>query len=230
MFIITQNSKGVAKAYQATETEARLFLNEPERFAQDLSGWVISDYFGLIDQMSKTQMVSVYNSLSGESLVKFSDKDSGATRTFPVIERNSIDFSELKQLGGTDEAAEVAPKRRGRTDRGIINIDPLLDEFGNPSQLVPCRAGTKQQHLVDALAVGATMTELLAATSSEKGGKSWSESSVKSALYEDINSGKGYGVRTEIVTEGDPSTYKYHLTFHEGITEPLPETPKPSYS
>lgn len=240
MYVVTQNSKGVAVVYEATEDEARLFNEAPEQFPDDLSGWVIGDALDLESEMSKTQMVAIYNSLAGESLVKFQNKSTGASRTMPLIERNAKPFDELlkgkviipgvkdpvPEAGPAPEESQFKttgetgkPKRRGRTDRGIHNIKPL-------DRLVACRAGTKQQALIDALAKGATMAELLDATSAKNGGRDWSEGSVKSGFYEDVNSKKGYGVRTEVVEEGKPETYRYHLVLPEGVDAPLAPTAK----
>lgn len=220
MYIVTQNSKGVAAVYTASEDEARLFENEPERFPDDLSGWVIESQSDISFKMSKGQMVSVYNQLAGESLVKFQNKDAGASRTFPLVERNAKPFDELTTVEAEVETVTDKPKtaRRGRTDKGVHNIPPK-------DRAVACRAGTKQQLLIDKLAAGATMQELIDAMASIPDLKPWTEGSVKSGFYEDVNTKKGYGVRTEIVVEGDPSTYKYFLVYPEGVDAPLPSNP-----
>jgi hypothetical protein len=64
------------------------------------------------------------------------------------------------------------------------------------SELRACRAGSKQAILIDHLAKGVTLAELVAAL------EPWTESSVKSALYWDVAKIKGYGVRTEISDDG----------------------------
>ena len=70
-----------------------------------------------------------------------------------------------------------------------------------------------QAILIDHLAKGATLAELVAAL------KPWTESSVKSALYWDVAKVKGYGVRTEVSDDG---TQRYHLVLPEGVEAPLP--------
>jgi hypothetical protein len=80
------------------------------------------------------------------------------------------------------------------------------------SQLKACRAGSKQAMLIDHLARGATLSELVAAL------KPWTEGSVKSALYWDVAKVKGYGVRTETFDDG---TQRYHLILPEGMKAPL---------
>lgn len=210
MHIVTLNTKGEAGSFLADEAQAKLFENEPDRFPDDLSGWVIGNESDLTSQLSKNQMVAVYNSLTGGTLKKFSNKDAGAVRTMPEIERKARPFEELTSAPTTE-----APKtRRGRSDRGDHNI-PAKE------RAVACRPGTKQQLLIEALAKGSTMAELLEAMSSKNGGKSWKEASITSGFHEDVNTKKGYGVRTEIVTEGDPSSYIYHLVYPEGVTEVL---------
>ena len=69
-----------------------------------------------------------------------------------------------------------------------------------------------QAILIDHLAKGATLAELVAAL------KPWSESSVKSALYWDVAKVKGYGVRTETADDG---TQRYNLVLPKGVEAPL---------
>ena len=80
-------------------------------------------------------------------------------------------------------------------------------------RLVPCREGTKQARLVDLLArpEGATPEELLEAC------KPWDWETVKSALYWDINTVKGYGVRS--------GGARLFLVLPEGVPAPLPHKP-----
>ena len=73
-----------------------------------------------------------------------------------------------------------------RSESGGVNL-PAKDG----SQLRACRAGSKQAILIDHLARGATLAELVAAL------KPCSESSVKSALCWDVAKVKSYGVRAE---------------------------------
>jgi hypothetical protein len=81
------------------------------------------------------------------------------------------------------------------------------------SQLRACRAGSKQAILIDHLAKGASLAELVAALS-----PGWTESSIKSALYWDVAKVKGYGVRTETSDDG---TQRYHLVLPKGVEAPL---------
>ena len=80
------------------------------------------------------------------------------------------------------------------------------------SQLRACRAGSKQAILIDHLARGATLAELVAALAP------WTESSVKSALYWDVAKVKGYGVRTETSDDG---TQRYRLVLPKDVEAPL---------
>ena len=179
---------------------------------------LIQDWGDLIEELSKAKMVSLYNGLADKPLVKFQSKENGASRLFPLIERQASSFVGLMPPAADEKKpapkATTSKKRSSRSDRGIITIDP--QEKANP-----CRSGTKQQQLIVALVGGATVKQLMYATSSKFGGKSWTETSVKSGLYHDVYI-KGYGVRTEAVVEGDPSSYIYHLVFPEGQTEVLP--------
>ena len=210
MYLITQNTKGLAVAYLATAEQIKHFHNEPEEFPRDIVAWTVDSENDLNLELSGPEMVGIYNSLAGESLVKFPSKSIGAERTMPLVEKHAIPFEKL--MGKTTDAPKK--RRRGRADRGIVDIEPK-------ERAVPCRPGTKQQTLISALSKGATIKQLVAALSSQHSGKDWKESSVKSGFYHDVNTLKGYGVRTEVVKEGDPSTYIYHLVYPKGITNVL---------
>jgi len=84
-----------------------------------------------------------------------------------------------------EPAAKSAPKAKApRKPRGI-NLAPK-------AEAVACREGTKQALLVDLLSrpCGASMTELLRHL------RPWKPVTVKSGLSWDMNSLKGYGIRT----------------------------------
>jgi hypothetical protein len=106
----------------------------------------------------------------------------------------------------------VSPKRPPTSSRciGAARRDPVPPK--DVSQLRACRAGSKQAILIDHLASGETLAELVAAL------KPGSDSSVKSALYWDVNKVKGYGVRT---VTADDSTQRYHLVLPKGAGAPL---------
>src|ERR671918_427790 len=88
------------------------------------------------------------------------------------------------------------------------------------SELRACRAGSKQAILIDHLATGATLAELVAAL------KPWTEGSVKSALYWDVAKVKGYGVRTETADDG---TQRYHLVLPRWPADRRPERQRRRY-
>lgn len=103
-------------------------------------------------------------------------------------------WQNLAALSATTPAPEVAPepaakpapkaKKAPRKPRGI-NLAPK-------AEAVACREGTKQALLVDLLSrpCGASMTELLRHL------HPWKPVTVKSGLSWDMNSLKGYGIRT----------------------------------
>ena len=105
------------------------------------------------------------------------------------------------------KASNVVPIAAKKRKSAGVNL-PAKDA----SQLRACRAGSKQAVLIDHLAKGATLAELVGAL------KPWSESSVKSALYWDVAKVKGYGVRTETADDG---TQRYHLVLPNGVESPL---------
>lgn len=99
-----------------------------------------------------------------------------------------------------------APKKSRRA--GEINVDPI-------SPLIPARAGSKQQAIIDCLTKGATMDDLRTVCV-RKDGTMWDDNSIRSALYYDVKQ-KGYGVRTEW-NDDEPT---YHIVLPEGYDEPL---------
>ena len=150
-------------------------------------------------ELSGPQMVSLYNATcdvlnnaSGMGLThvkRFATKEAGIKR----IMANLVDMFELERQNAkaapapkeTKKEKTSAPKAP-RKSAGI-NLKPMKTVY-------PCREGTKQAILVDALWVGASMEDLLRLLSH---GTAWKEVSVKSGLNWDMNKVKGYGIRTE---------------------------------
>ena len=208
MFIVTQIKR---KHFIASvdDTQAKEFMTDPN-LAIDGKVWVISNEKEMTAEFSKQELVDLYNDLLGSDLKKFQDKASGAERTFPLLKEKAVSYSDFVP------AVTGMTKRRAR---GTIN----LDAQDTVARVYPCRAGTKQAALVDALKGGATMKELLDVCSKVNGGKNWTENSVKSGIYWDINKIKGYGVRTEVSNKG---VARYFLTYPPGMDKPLPHTPR----
>lgn len=105
--------------------------------------------------------------------------------------------------------ATTAPKRR----KGQVTVDPT-------SPLLPCRAGSKQQAIVDLLAKGATLADLRTVCI-KKDGTPWDDNSIRSALYYDIKD-KGYGVTTTFDANDVPT---YSIVLPEGYDAPLDAKP-----
>ena len=113
----------------------------------------------------------------------------------------------LDEANAEHKASNVVPIAAAKKRKSAgVNL-PAKDA----SQLRACRAGSKQAILIDHLAKGATLAELVAAL------EPWSASSVKSGLYWDVRQ-KGYGVRTETADDG---TQRYHLVLPKGVEAPL---------
>ena len=177
-----------------------------------------------LGELSGTQMVALYNATAAElntgltPVNRFATKEAGIKR----VMANITDLWEVARQAEKDKPApkaEKAPKVKPAATaprRGTgINLAPL-------KTIYPCRAGSKQAILVDMLSreQGATMAELLEALSG--GATPWKEVSVKSGLNWDMNKVKGYGIRT--TKRGDDDCY--HLVLPEGMTAPVPHTPK----
>jgi hypothetical protein len=161
------------------------------------------------------------------------------------------------KLANAERAAKPAARAKRAEPKPAENVVPLRPRASKGiniapkpvGQIKPCRAGTKQAAIIDALADGATMWELLAVCSRNVSGgtKDWSEASIRSAMYYDVHHVKGYGVRTEVMTpralydmggheasaehllgtehEHEPCIALYRLVLPAGVSAPLPHTP-----
>lgn len=99
------------------------------------------------------------------------------------------------------------PKRR----KGLISVEPT-------APLIPCRAGSVQQAMLDAMwEDGATIADLRKVCVKKKDGQPWTDASIRSAFYYDLKD-KGYGTRTEF-NDDEPT---YFIVLPEGIDAPLP--------
>jgi hypothetical protein len=120
------------------------------------------------------------------------------------VEEAAFDAAGNVTVRTTEEATHAELKKARRAASNVVPIAPAKKrksagvnlQAKDASQLRACRARSKQAILIDHLAKGATLAELVAAL------KPWSESSVKSALYWDVAKVKGYGVRTETADDG----------------------------
>lgn len=180
-------------------------------------------------------LVALYNATAADidtnlaKVNKFANKETGAKRLWanlvdlqPVYAERDAALEKARQDAAKGPARDRAQPAKatdypapakGRTTG--INLAPKAKAY-------PCKAGTKQAILVDMLSrpEGATMSELLTALSG--GSKPWQEVTVKSGLNWDMNNVKGYGIRT---TQRD-GVDCYHLVLPEGMTSPLPHTPR----
>lgn len=202
MYIVTQVKQKFA-VFTATKNQAHVFMTDP-KYSINGKVWTVAKEEDIADMSTKEQ-VGLFNQLQDVQLVKFRSKTDGAHRVFPLLKGKAGDFDSISL-------------QKPKNSKGFILLDPQIDR-GN---VYPCRAGSKQASLVDALKNGATMAQLIKVCSSSNGGKNWTETSVKSGIYWDVNKLKGYGVRTELLKNG---VHKYFLTYPEGMNEPLPHTP-----
>ncbi len=125
-----------------------------------------------------------------------------------------------------------APKKASRR-KGQVSVAPTL------YSLVQCRAGSKQQAIIDmlsrdnvwdqpflndegeqigtfSLVGGATLDELRTVCIKKDGVTPWDDNSIRSALYYDLKD-KGYGTSTQFV-DGVPT---YSLVLPMGVDAPL---------
>lgn len=190
----------------ASMAAAELLLNSTDEDA--FSGYTVESESDIVAfGITGPEMTKLYNEATGESLVKLGTKTVAARRLFPVLERVAgpeASFTlpgkvKAKTLPDTPTIIQVTRKSKG------VNLEPK-------EKAVPVREGTKQHKLLEALADGTTMAQLLILLSP------WSASSIKSGLYHDVNTLKGYGVSTTIDDDG---VQVYRLAYPEGVTEIL---------
>jgi len=135
----------------------------------------------------------------------------------------------------TETTGTPEPKKTSRR-KGQVSVAPTT------YNLIQCRAGSKQQRIVDVLASGAvwdtlmtfeTKDGLVEGMASKVGGATmddlrrvcirkdgvtpWDDNSIRSALYYDLKD-KGYGTSTRF-ENGEPV---YSLVLPMGVDEPLP--------
>lgn len=193
-------------------TAAELLLNGTDE--DSFSGYTVESEgdiaaFGI----TGPEMTKLYNEATGESLVKLGTKTVAARRLFSVLERVAGTEASFtlpgKAKGKFKVKAETLPDtptitRVTRKSKGV-NLEPK-------EKAVPVREGTKQHKLLEALVDGTTLAQLLVLLSP------WSAASIKSGLYHDVNTLKGYGVST---TDDDDGVQVYRLVYPEGVTEIL---------
>jgi len=207
MYIVTQ-VKTKHHVAEATRKQANEFMTDPT-LAVDGSVWLIKGEHDLTAELRNQELVDLYNDLNDSSLVKFQSKLDGAARTYPLLKKFAVNYDEFT-LKNTQKTSKKPRK-------GVISLEAQ-------DSIYACREGSKQAALVGALSKGATIKELVTACSKGNGGKkSWSETSVRSGIYWDINKLKGYGIRTELSPADDP---RYFLVYPTGMLAPLPHTPR----
>lgn len=144
-----------------------------------------------------------------EHVKKFADKRTAIERLWRLLTR--INFERIERGGRKPRAKAPAVQRERKPSKGI-NIAPKY-------WVNECRAGSKQQVMVDLLSreEGATLDQLREALSG--GLKPWADQTIKAGFNWDMNSLKGYGVRTETAEDG---TQTYFLVIPEGLDIPEP--------
>lgn len=221
------------KTFVLIPATVSIFAFEDKAKAQAVAdrddGYAFSNQDQMAELPSK-HLVTLFNALipyaaaAGNSLkavTRFATHDAGVKRCWTVL-------SNVADRITSAAASVVSGRAKAKRTRGI-NLAPKAKIF-------PCKAGSKQSILVDMLfrEQGATMSELIAALSG--GSKPWAEITVRSGLNWDMNSLKGYGIRTEILT-GDEAIARgaasaedllhvYHLVLPAGMTAPLEHTPR----
>jgi hypothetical protein len=227
MFLVTQNTKTKQVAVYEVNQKADLDRFETDAsIPQEIAGWPVKTAADLgKTALGNKDLLALYNAAVETPLVKFQDKQSAMERTFGVFPKIANPIADLfpaekpKKTAPAPKAPAApkatSPKKTTESSRqkGKIDLEPQTKAY-------PCREGTKQALLIDCLAKGATIEELIKACDKASGGKtSWTETSVRSGIYWDVNKVKGYGIRTEFDAKGTP---RYFLVYPKGSDAPVP--------
>lgn len=175
-------------------------------------------------------------------LVKFQNRGDANERTFGILPSVAAPFHNLVSLAGMlaakgEPEETIVVKSTATVEGKSVTLGGLVDGMSMPTPPVkadkakrgaknaitiepatkayPCREGTRQAALVDALVKGATMADLRTAT-----GGAWKDDTIVSAFYYDLKN-KGYGIRTDMTGE----ERVFHLVIAEGQTLPA-HTPR----
>lgn len=233
IFLITRDNKAQFAAY--TVSAANLDKFNAGEIGEDLSGWPVTSALD-VAKVSFTGVTAAdfVRALTGDAPARFKTTAQIQERVWAALTA-TID---LPEFGGEpvkaakpakapkEPKAAKAPKEpkpakapkepkvaKPRKPRSSLSLPPK-------DKLYACRAGTKQAALIDALSRpnGATLADLRAATDKVKFGQTWRDASIRSALSHDVNTVKGYGVRTEM-RDGEPV---FFLVYPKGFTAPVP--------
>lgn len=171
----------------------------------------------VLDSMKGSELVSLHNliaeNIEAKTVKRFSDHATAIKRTWAILEQ----YQEWAQAEDPEPVQAPKAPAKTRSSKGV-NIQPK-------ERIFPCRQGSKQSILVDMLSrpSGATMEQLQTALG--KKGKPWTEATVRSGFYWDMNSIKGYGISTEFKN----GVAHYHLVMPEGMEAPLAHSPVKSH-
>lgn len=188
-----------------------------------IMGWHVNRAEDFKDtSLTSKDLLSLYNVAREDDnqLVKFPSKQIAFERTF-----DALNYIIAKQTTVADSPKpKKAPKRerQAKSKKGGITQPvrlTLAQDAENGGPIDPCRVGTKQSMLVDALARdnGASLNELIAMF------PDWQVKSIRSGVYWDVATVKGYGIRTTWDGEDDP---RFHLVYQPGMTGPVPHGQK----
>jgi hypothetical protein len=220
MFLIAKHAVTLAvTAHHLTDEQHDRFQNDTS-IDEAFAGWAVTSPVDLLSAtVTVKDLLTLYNTAMGpeNQLVKFARKQSAAERVFPLLERLARPFDDLLPAPAKKEPMKKNPiqekVKKATTAKKADNGEIFRDA---KDKLYPARAGSKQALLIDMLSVGATMDQLVAALG-------WERNSVKSGIYWDLNTIKGYGAKTVFVD----GVATYHLILPAGFSEPLPHsTPK----
>jgi hypothetical protein len=211
-YIITKDVSSKSVDVFAASPEQVQAWYDTDALPASLMGWVIETRLDMSKVvLSGDELLELFNASRDNPLVKFPNKAAGYDRTYEVLGTIALPFDELLN----DIKPAPAPKakkakssttRKGKNGLNFVDIKPAARTY-------ECRAGTKQALIVDMLAEGTSKDALVSATG-------WKEGSVISALYYDVYSKKGYGVKSEL--SADETFVVYTLTYPDGQTAPLP--------
>jgi hypothetical protein len=169
-------------------------------------------------------LVALYNANNPPNgpITRFATRGVAEKRVLALLDENKTPLYEAAVKAGLREAAPEPvkttkadkPKADGPTKpRLTIHRDPRIQK-----EILPCREGSNQATAVDLLARegGASLEELAEGLASL--GRNIQPETVRSTVSWDVCAVKGYGCRAE--------EDRYYLVLPQGMTAPLPHTPR----
>lgn len=122
-----------------------------------------------VETLSLSQLVALYNELTGEKVKKFSDRKSGIRRVQAAMDKaGGIRVAKAETIATAYGASPAKVKEVAAKARPASTLDGparrKLISFPEAKAIKPHRTGTKRSQIIDLLRKGATIQQVMDAT------------------------------------------------------------------